>query len=206
MNFYNGPQRKPEWMLAQWQSSPSKKKFWLYSLWCFGREWESWNGKQKRKVLEPWWKWPQPLARAGSLRAKIFSENFSLARRLKTWFQVLCYFVLQCSTLHFTPNTTKSLTLNRIGLMLLAEWGRKGMSTHGERDSSCGRLKRKERPVIYSRAGIGYKRWWDRASLTLLFPLILDSSGFFKNIWEGIRIPAANPYVGFCDLQTRDFY
>lgn len=55
---------------------------------------------------------------AGNNRPKISSENYDTARRPKTWFQVICYFVLYCSILHFTP-ISQSLTHDVTGLRLL---------------------------------------------------------------------------------------
>ena len=50
-------------------------------------------------------------------RAQVFSENS--ARRLKAWLQVIRGFVLSCGALHFTPNITKFITPNGIGLVML---------------------------------------------------------------------------------------
>ena len=74
-------------------------------------------------------------------RTQVFSENS--ARRLKAWLQVIRGFVLSGGALHFTPNMTKFITHNGIGLVMLDGSRRKvcprrGKGPSGNRQQSWG--------------------------------------------------------------------
>ena len=79
-------------------------------------------------------------------RTKVFSENS--ARRLKAWLWVMCGFVLSCGALHFTPNITKSITHNGIGLVML----------DGSRRKVCPRMGKG--PSGKGQQSWGWKRMW----------------------------------------------